>query len=161
MALPEITIIKDTREQQGWDFEEEEKKPGKIRVKGTVVNMLDAGDYSVAGYEDIVRIERKFGIRELFGNMTPVANKERFEREMEKLSKIPYKYILIESNLSMDVMGLTVPQFFKSPPCSAVMKWLLELQMEYGVVPMFVGDSGKKVARTIFETVIRRVTKDG
>ena len=158
--LPEITIIRDTREHanNGWWFNEEEKKPGRIRVTGTVSQALDAADYTVLGYEDVVRIERKAGICELFGNMIPVANRERFEREMEKLRDIPYKYIVIETNLNDDVLGLSVPQMFKGPTSSSVVKWLFELQMEYGVVPVFAGGCGKRVARYIFENAIRRVT---
>jgi len=156
MALPEITIIRDTREQQGWIFEPEEKKPGKIRVLGTETATLDAADYSVKGYEDLIRIERKNGFGELFCNMSPKAHKERFEREMEKLRHIPYKYIIVETVLSDDALCLSVPQMFRGPPSSAVLKWLFELQMEYGIVPVFAGDAGQRTARYLIELAIRK-----
>src|SRR5687768_8444222 len=105
MKLKDIEIIRDNREKpgEGWFWESEEKRPGKMRISGTTNATLDAADYSVVGYENIVRIERKFGFSELFGNMTSKEHKERFEREMEKLSIIPHAYILIESNLSKDI----------------------------------------------------------
>jgi hypothetical protein len=156
MALPRLTIIRDTREQEGWVFDPEEKRPGKIQILGTVTQGLDAGDYSMIGYQHLLRIERKNGFCELFGNMTPKEHKDRFEREMEKLKSIPYKYLLIEGVLSSDILGLSVPQFYKGPPASAVIKWLLELQIDYGINVLFVGDAGKKVARYIFELVARR-----
>jgi hypothetical protein len=157
MALPAITIIRDTREQLGWVFDPEEKQPSKVQVLGTVTKTLDAGDYSIEGYEHLVRIERKAGFCELFGNMTPVAHKERFIREMEKLKDIPYKYLVIESVLSNDIFGLTIPQFYKSPPVSAVVRWVYELQMDYGIVPIFAGEAGKKTVRYLFETIMRRI----
>ncbi len=156
--LPSITIIRDTREKedQGWMFEPEEKLPGKIQILGTVEAGLDAGDYTIQGYEDQIRIERKQGFCELFGNMSPLAHRERFEREMEKLRSIPYKYLVIEGMLTHDVLGMSIPQFTKSPPTSAVVRWLFSLQMEYGIVPVFAGECGKKTARYIFEQFMRR-----
>lgn len=157
MALPEITIIRDTREQKGWIFEPEEKKPGKIRVLGTEVGTLDAADYSVKGYESLIRIERKNGFAELFCNMSPKAHKERFEREMEKLRDIPYKYLIIETVLSDDALCLSVPQMYKGPPSSSVLKWIYELEMEYGIVPIFANDAGKRTARYLIELAIKRI----
>jgi DNA excision repair protein ERCC-4 len=143
-TLPDLFVIRDTREQQGWWWDAEEKFAGKIRMAGTIEKALPAGDYSLLGYEDKIIIERKAGLCELFVNMIPSPNKERFEREMDKLKDIPHKYILIESNLSKDILGLSPPQIFKGPPSSAVLKWLYELEMKYGIRVQFVGDAGMK-----------------
>jgi hypothetical protein len=155
MRLPALTVIRDTREQKGWDFHPEEKVAGKIQVLGTEVGTLEAGDYSLKGYEDIIRIERKMGFRELFGNYSPVANRERFEREMEKLRHIKYKYIIVESSLSDDLLGMAPPQVQTGLPCNTVMKWLEELEVEYGISVKYAGPCGKRLARTIFEAVAR------
>lgn len=151
-----MIIIKDSREQLGWDFELEEKKSGRIQVLGTEIGCLDAGDYSIKDHIDLVRIERKMGIREVFGNYSPVYNKERFEREMEKLRPIKHKFILIESFLSQDLMSLTVPQYKYGLPFSRVYDWLTYLEMEYDIHVQFVGDSGKRAARIIFENIAKR-----
>ena len=156
MKYSEFSIIRDTREKNGWFFDEEEKKPGKYRVVGTVVDTLDAGDYSIKGYEKLVRIERKNGFCELFGNFSPKDNNERFIREMEKLKDIPHKYILIESQLTDDILGLSIPQMRFGPPSSAILKWLTEISIEYNVMPMFVGSCGKMVARYIFEHIAKK-----
>jgi hypothetical protein len=154
--LPDITIVRDTREQKGWDFPEEEKQAGKIRVAGTVTATLDAGDYTIKGYEDLVRIERKYGFCELFGNMVPKEAELRFEREMEKLRNIPHKYIIIETSLSDDILGLSVPQMRFGMPANRLLKWLMEISIEYGVMPIFAGECGKRVARSIFDEVVRK-----
>lgn len=154
--LPELVVLKDRREQKGWDFEPEEKVSGKMRIKGMEWATLDAADYTLKGFEDVVRIERKAGVCELFGNMIPKDNKDRFEREMEKLRGVRHKYIVIEDHMTNDMMGLTIPQFYKGAPGIAVVRWLFELQLKYDIVPVFAGNAGKKVARTIFESVIRK-----
>jgi len=154
----EIVVRIDAREQTPWIFEKEEKVSSSYKsiVIGSEINSLDAADYSIVGYEHLVRIERKNGFQELFGNMMPKENKERFEREMEKLIDIPHKYILIETNLNKDSLGMSVPQIYKGPPSNVVLKWLTSLQIQYGIHFMFVGDCGKKVARNIFDEIIKR-----
>lgn len=154
--LPELTIIKDTREQKGWDFPCEEKVAGKVRFVGTEINTLDAGDYSIKGAEDLIRIERKYGFAELFGNMSPKESKDRFEREMERLRHIRHKYVLIEGNISNDMLTLSVPQIYKGPPGSSLMKWLIDLQFEYDVQLLPCGDAGKRMAKIIFEQIARK-----
>jgi hypothetical protein len=71
MKLPSIVIIRDTREKEnkGWDFHGEDKKPGKVQILGTEEIVLNAGDYSIKGHEDLVRIERKQGFAEMFTNL--------------------------------------------------------------------------------------------
>jgi hypothetical protein len=146
------------REQTPWEFRKEEKVSSSYKsiVGGSVVDSLDAADYSIVGYEDIIRIERKNGFQELFGNMMPKEHKERFEREMEKLRDIPHKYILIETSLNKDALGLSIPQMYKGPPAGKVLNWLTSLQLEYNISWMFVGDCGKKIARTIFDEIVRK-----
>jgi hypothetical protein len=156
MSNGELIIIRDTREKNGWHFEPEEKRPGKFQVVNTIDEALDSGDYSIKGLEDVVRIERKAGIIELFNNMIPKANKERFEREMERLRSIKHRYLLIEGQITNDIMGLSVPQLYKGPPGSSVIRWIHELEMEYNIVPMFVGEAGRKMARIIFENMAKR-----
>lgn len=156
--MQEYFIQRDGREKEnhGWMFDLEEKKPGRTRVLGTKEESLDAGDYSIFGHTELIRIERKMGIREVFGNYSPVSNKERFEREMEKLRPIKHKFILIESFLTQDLMSLTVPQFKYGLPFSRVYDWLIFLELEYDIHCQFVGDAGRRAARIIFENVAKR-----
>ena len=153
-----IKIIRDLREKDGhgWNFSADLiKKPGRIQFLGTELCSLDAGDYSILGVENLIRIERKAGFAELFGNMIPVSNKERFEREMEKLRQVKHKYILIESTLCHDIMGMC-PMQLRGPTSSKVLSWLTELELEYDVHVMFVGECGQRIAKTIFENVAKK-----
>lgn len=162
MKLPAITIVRDSREHdnKGWVFDPEDKKPGRVQILGTEDGTLSAGDYTIKGLENIIVIERKYGLAELFGNMTPISNRDRFEREMQRMIDlgIKHKYILVESNISNDIFSMCPPQA-KGPPSSGVMKWLIELGIKYNVHVMFVGDTGKRVSKMIFEQIAREYIK--
>lgn len=154
----EIIVLQDSREQKGWQFDKEEK--ARSGYKSQIIDMktvaLDAADYSLEGYEDIIRIEKKSGFTELFGNFTPAANKERFIREMQKLKDIKHKYLVIEGVVNTDIFGMSLQQFKYPVPCSALIKWILELQLEFGIVPIFAGNAGKKTTRILFENIVKK-----
>jgi hypothetical protein len=154
--LPEFTVIKDTREQDGWDFEQEEKVSGRCQLTSVIETKLDTGDYSIFGLEEIFTIERKAGFSELFGNLGNKTVKDRFEREMERMGKVPHSYILIESVLDKDVLKLGVPQMARGMPAGSVLNDLITFSMDYNVHFLFVGNAGKSVARRIMEQVVRK-----
>lgn len=153
-----IQVIRDSREKldQGWIFKDEEKKNGKLFIEDTIVQCLDAADYTIKGYEDKIRIERKQNFCELFNNLINKENRLRFERELEKLRVIPHKYIIVEDILSEGMMGLSIPQYKYGAPVSKIVEMLLQYQIDYGVIPIFAGSAGKKVARKIFDIIIRK-----
>jgi len=154
--LPSITIIRDTREKEGWVFDPEEKVAGKIQILGTEVDTLQTGDYTIKGMESIVVIERKNGVSELFGNYSPVEHKIRFEKEIQRMNEnIKHKYIIVESVLSNDLLSMSVPQMKYGPPAKRIVDWLSSLSIKYGVHVIFAGDCGKYIARSIFENIAR------
>jgi hypothetical protein len=82
-----ITIIQDTREKVGtWDF--------TFYGVNQTVQGLKTGDYSVLGYEDVFAIERKKTSGEIATNLG--TKREPFLREMERMSKLDYRYIICE-----------------------------------------------------------------
>ena len=86
---PKLTIIKDTREQQGYSF-------ANIKPKPEIINEgLKSGDYSIQGMEDEVAIERKSKADafQSFGR-----NRKRFERELVRLSKMSFAAVVIEAD---------------------------------------------------------------
>lgn len=81
-ARPVIVI--DTREQTPLVFDEDTP---------TTTGTLETGDYSVAGLEWLVAIERK-SIADLTGSLT--AGRERFERELCRLRGYRFRRLLVE-----------------------------------------------------------------
>ena len=62
-TAPDFTVIKDTREQNGYYFSKFNTCAGMIEHK------LDTGDYSIQGFEDKICIERKGCVEELAINL--------------------------------------------------------------------------------------------
>lgn len=81
-----MIIIQDTQEKNPFDF-----SFYGVEVK---VQSLKTGDYTVEGFEDVVLIERKASADEIAGNFS--RKKDAWWREMERISKVQYKYILCE-----------------------------------------------------------------
>jgi ERCC4-type nuclease len=144
------TVIKDTREQQGWDF------CSSTSCDGMIVTALHTGDYSLRGYENKFTIERKGLLAEFAKNI----NQGRFEKELERLEKFEHPFIILE--FTMDDL-LNFPQGTGIPkkywPQLRVTKWVilkkfLELQMKYKTKIIFAGKQGKEVASSLFKRVV-------
>ena len=86
------TIVIDTREQEGYSFDS--------RLAATVRRALPAGDYSVAGLEGIVAVERK-GLDDFVS--TVIHSRARFQKELRKLAGYRAACIVVEAGL-LDVL---------------------------------------------------------
>lgn len=86
MKRAKMKVIVDTREKypyafQGYACSVETKK-------------LDTGDYSIAGMEHLVCIERKSSVSELSNNLCK--DFARFERELERMQEFEYRILILE-----------------------------------------------------------------
>lgn len=79
------TIAIDTREQRPLEF-----------VWPTSPATLATGDYSIIGFEDQVAIERK-SLADLV--QTLIRHRDRFVKELERFLAIPFRCIIVESDL--------------------------------------------------------------
>lgn len=84
-----MKIICDTREHAGhaWSF-------GDIE---TETRKLDTGDYSLAGLENIVCVERKKSPSEVAINIG--SDSVRFNKELERMRSFEFAFILLEFTL--------------------------------------------------------------
>lgn len=82
--MSDFTIIVDTREQDGYSF----SSPA-VRKK------LNAGDYSISGFEDQVAVERK-SLADFVH--TIIRQRKRFYKELQKLSAFKSACIVVEAN---------------------------------------------------------------
>lgn len=80
-----VTAICDTREQQPLDL-------APLR---TIGGTLDTGDYSIQGLEHVVRVERK-SLPDLIACVG--RERERFQREVDRLLAYPVRVLVIESS---------------------------------------------------------------
>ena len=149
-------MIRDTREQEGhgWIYQEHHPKHRPPRCEGMVIQKLDSGDYSAVGYEDILTIERKEDLAELWVNYKE-KEKDRFEAELARMLPLKYRYMLIETNIVPESMELSPPQFTTGVPGKSLIRWLVSITSKFDVHMMFVGSCGRKICQMIVEEVIR------
>ena len=154
LCLPCYTVVRDTREKigYGWHFEKHDADRRPPNCDGTVTRKLDTGDYSLAGYEDILSIERKEDFSELWTNLS---DRKRIEAEMERMAGIKHAYIFVESHITPDHFKLSPPQYTKGVPGKALIRWIMSLGVRYDVKVMFVGQCGQWIAQMVFEEVVR------
>ena len=116
-----FTIVVDSREQLPYEF------------SGAVVKALASGDYSIAGLEDHIAIERKTK-PDAYASLG--RGRARFRREVERLAELDYAAIVIEDTLT---------GFLSRPPHSmvnprAAIASLLGWSVRYQVAVFFAGD---------------------
>lgn len=101
------TVVCDTREQDVYTFAglacDKADGGGPLTVP-TVRRGLASGDYSLAGYEARVAVERK-SAEDCYGTIGQ--GRDRFERELERLSKMEVAFVVVEA---------TWPQLVTEPP---------------------------------------------
>lgn len=127
-----FTVIVDSREQKPYRFER------------MAVAALPAGDYSIQGLEGEVAIERK-SRQDAYASLG--SGRARFERELQRLSRLKYAAIVVESTLPD---FLTPPPFTKMNPKAAVNS-LIAWSVKYRVCVFFAGD------RVHAQTLTRRL----
>ena len=91
-----VRIAVDRREKLPYLFNQ---YPGAT----TVLKTLRTGDYSIAGHEDYIAVERK-SLDDFLGSITH--GRKRFFRELDRLAQIPYRCIVIADMWCAVVDGL-------------------------------------------------------
>ena len=83
----QLSVVIDTREQRPFEF------PAEVN---TMVGTLATGDYSVQGWTPFISVERK-SWADLYSCFTGT-NRERFERELARLSDMRYPAVVVEAS---------------------------------------------------------------
>lgn len=157
MDKPTYTVIRDTREKEGygWTFS------STTSCLGTKRGTLKTGDYTIEGYEDILAIDRKGGIEEVAINVLEA----RFEKEMERMDSFKYAFILLEFDMQavIDFPNNTRIPYARRKTLKYngyfILRKLMEIQLKHKVKIIFCGDHGKSVAASIFKLVTENEQK--
>ncbi len=137
-----VVAICDTREQ----------KPLSLSPLSVELGTLETGDYSIRGLEHVVRVERK-SMDDLLGVVG--RDRDRFDREVQRLLAYPVRVLVIEASWSDLESGLW--QRSKVTPAQVVGS-LLGWQAA-GLSIHCVGDharAGQHVARLLYTVAKRR-----
>lgn len=143
MALePEdLTAVQDTREQRPLDL-------APMRVE---VGTLSTGDYSIKGLENVISVERK-SIPDLL--MCIGQERERFDREVQRLLAYPARLVVVEGTLQEVENGNYRAKVDPRAAVGSLLGW-----MALGIPFLFAGDhekAGKLVSRFLYITARRR-----
>lgn len=150
------TLICDTREKNPIQLVDDTIFEEVVRAK------LDTGDYSISGLENYLCIERKGCVSEFAGNVF----QDRFDRELERMKKYKYCFILFEFTLE-DMLGFpygcglskAVKKRIKYNG-KLLLKKLTEFQCKYPYIHfMFCGDNIIDVLYSICKRVIENETR--
>jgi ERCC4-type nuclease len=156
---PAYTVIKDTREQEGYTFE---RFSGRYhQCNGMVVRKLDTGDYSLEGLEDKICIERKARVSELAINLGK--DKRRFMAEIVRMKDFPFKFLILEFTLA-DVMDFPERSDIPEEKWSSIvitnkymLKMLIEFQMYDDIHVIFCGN--RKNAKLVVSSILKRINE--
>lgn len=148
-----MKLIIDTREQEPLPFEADDTFD-EIIVRG-----LKVGDYSIAGFEDSIAIDRKNPL-DFFGTLT--GDHERFRRECERAKCMDYFGILVEAPFST-IRDKKFPQSFRTRMRGDVTIGIaMSLKLKHGVDVVFVRDRAEAMSyiRHLFKAYYRWRAKE-
>jgi DNA excision repair protein ERCC-4 len=90
------------------------------------------GDYSIAGLEDQVAVERK-SVQDLFNCCSPLGSRDAFIRACARLGKLEFSALVIEGSLMKILRGTE----FSDVHPNAVLGTLEALAVRWGIQPWF------------------------
>jgi ERCC4-type nuclease len=124
-------ILIDQREQSPYTFSgllsdaDEDRKPLRIITRAM---KLQTGDYTLAGLVDEIAIERK-SLEDTFGTIGQ--GRQRFVKELTRLSSLSYAAVVIEAELSTI---LKHPPAESQLPAKVVVRSIMHWQMRFPTV---------------------------
>jgi ERCC4-type nuclease len=142
----EFSVIIDTREKQPWWHDDQET----FYVKS---QKLDTGDVTIEEISNILIIERKKSVNELYANFT--SERKRFYNEVERMKKFPLRFIIVEANWS-DVINPFSYRTEKSRRVQAaaiVRSTLFNLMVVHGIHIIFAGNRAKYIAKHLLHKI--------
>ena len=134
-----VPVVVDTREQEPYGFD-------AARIVA-VRKALPAGDYSLAGREAAVAIERK-SLDDFV--QTLVRGRERFARELRLLAECDLGCVVVEASME-DVL---LHRYRSGTHPTAVLGAALSIVVDHGVPVFFCGD--RQIARRFVEGLLLR-----
>lgn len=137
----DVTAIIDTREQHPLDLE-------PLR---TVTGTLATGDYSVAGLESIVALERK-SLPDLLSCVG--CERARFDREVMRLAAFPVRCLIVEATWATVEAGEWRSEVTPQAALGSLLGWVAS-----GLPVIMAGDhhrAGRYAARILFLAARRR-----
>jgi len=147
MAEKELfTVIVDTREKKPfWNDDQD--------IFYTKSQKLDTGDYTIEEMSDLLTIERKKSVGELYANFT--SERVRFYKEVERMQAFPLRFIIVEATWA-DVIN---PFSYRTTPkkrvaaAAIVRSSLFNLMTLHGIRVILAGNRARYVAKHLLSKI--------
>lgn len=120
-----LTVLIDSREKASWGVAPMLKKEATLQT----------GDYSIAGLESHIAIERK-SLDDLLGCIG--GGRDRFERELDRLRAYPCRYVIVEANWGDIELGSYRSKVHPNAAMGSICAW-----MARGIPFVFAGRSDR------------------
>jgi len=127
ITLPKPILIVDSMEQKPYTF-----KPFRKWFAAIERRRLPVGDYSIAGLEDQVAVERK-SLQDLFNCCSPFGSRGAFVRACERLTKMEFSALIIEGSITKILRS----NEFSGMHPNAVFGTIQALAVRWGIQPWF------------------------
>ena len=127
ITLPKPTLIVDSMEQKAYTFKPFRKWFAEIERR-----KLPIGDYSIAGLEDRIAVERK-SLQDLFNCCSPCGSRDAFVRACERLSQLDFAALVIEGSMTKILRS----NEFSGMHPNAVFGTVQALAVRWGIQPWF------------------------
>jgi ERCC4-type nuclease len=134
----DFRIVIDTREREPYGFD-----------CPTVRRKLEAGDYSVAGLEDAVAVERK-SLKDFVS--TVIHDFVRFAAELQKLSNLDAACVVVEADLDQVLRGLAAGACGNVAP-ESLLGATVHISLHYGVPVFWCGS--RQAGRAFTDAFLR------
>jgi len=138
--MDKAVVVIDTRERTAYTFDQE--RTATVRCK------LCAGDYSLAGFERMVAVERKT-LDDLVS--TVIHARDRFRRELERLAQYEAACIVVEGNLR-DVLDRC---YRSAAHPNAIVGNIVSIVVRFGIPVYFCSD--REAANRFVEAYLLRI----
>jgi len=113
---------------------------------------LKVGDYTFAGYENKVAIEKKSGLDELLRDLT-AKYRETFKRFLARLSDVPIRAIVIEDDLSRVAAAIKTLRQKSNDKFrlteTTVYYWVAQITLAYKIPIIFTGTDWRVQGHTV------------
>lgn len=98
------TVVIDSREQRPFTFGQAlaDTHRNRVQIVQTTVAALPSGDYSIAGFEDRIAVERK-SLADLYSTLGQ--GRVRFIKELERLAAYEYSAVVVEAEWSQVLLA--------------------------------------------------------
>jgi DNA excision repair protein ERCC-4 len=136
----QVTAIVDTREQHPLD----------LAPMPMVLGTLATGDYSVKGLEHVIALERK-SAEDMLACMG--RERERFDREIQRLLAYPCRAILVEAGWQFFERGEWRSQITPAVAIGSLLSWI---SSGVPIVMCYTHERAGKFAARILYTAARR-----